>query len=374
MKNYRFYFIILFLPSLLIGCVETNILDRVGLVTLVGYDVGKEERMATTSAVREVNPEFQSNVEVVTTENSTSKGNRVKTNRKLSKKVVVGQMRVVLFGEELAKDDIHRYIDAHLENPTVSNSLYMAVAEGEVAPLLEYEYQNIDDIGQHIFRLLEQNIEQENMISSTLHEVGRDLYSEGEDIFMPIIKKEEELVELSGIAIFKNGKMVSSIRPEDTFYVKLIGGNYKSGTFETILTKEEIPDDLMKNKPDEIPIAFDALTSEKELKLINKNTPEFDLNITIKTRLTEIYPDVNIGDPKTVKKLEEAISKNLSREISRVIAYCQSVESDIFAFGDKYRSSVRNSKLTKEKWHELYKNMKVNVKVDLTILRSGVFE
>ncbi|MFZ0578968.1 MAG: Ger(x)C family spore germination protein, partial [Psychrobacillus psychrotolerans] len=106
--------------------METNILDRVGLVTLVGYDVGKEERMATTSAVREVNPEFQSNVEVVTTENSTSKGNRVKTNRKLSKKVVVGQMRVVLFGEELAKDDIHRYIDAHLENPTVSNSLYMA--------------------------------------------------------------------------------------------------------------------------------------------------------------------------------------------------------------------------------------------------------
>ena len=244
MKNYRLYFILLFLPILLIGCVETNILDRVGLVTLVGYDVGKEERMATTSAVREVNPEFQSNVEVVTTENSTSKGNRVKTNRKLSKKVVVGQMRVVLFGEELAKDDIHRYIDAHLENPTVSNSLYMAVAEGEVAPLLEYEYQNIDDIGQHIFRLLEQNIDQENMISSTLHEVGRDLYSEGEDIFMPIIKKEEELVELSGIAIFKNGKMVSSLRPEDTFYVKLIGGNYKSGTFETILTKEEIPDDL----------------------------------------------------------------------------------------------------------------------------------
>lgn len=374
MKNYRFYFIILFLPSLLIGCVETNILDRVGLVTLVGYDVGKEERMATTSAVREVNPEFQSNVEVVTTENSTSKGNRVKTNRKLSKKVVVGQMRVVLFGEELAKDGIRRYIDAHLENPTVSNSLYMAVTESEVAPLLEYEYQNIEDIGQHIYRLLEQNIEQENMISSTLHEVGRDLYSEGEDIFMPIIKKEEELVELSGIAIFKNDKMVSSIRPEDTFYVKLIGGNYKSGTFETILTKEEIPDDLMKNKPDEIPIAFDALTSEKELKLINKNTPEFDLNITIKTRLTEIYPDVNIGDPKTVKKLEDAISKNLSSEISRVIAYCQSLESDIFSFGDKYRSSVRNSKLTKEKWHELYKNMKVNVKVDLTILRSGVFE
>ena len=359
---------------MLVGCVETNILDRIGLVTLVGYDVGTEEKMATTSAIREVNPEFQSNVEVITTENETSKGNRMKTNRKLSKKVVVGQMRVILFGEELAKDDIHHYIDAHLENESVSNSVYLAVVEGEMTELLEYEYKNIDDIGQHIYRLLEQNIKQENMISATLHETGHDLYTAGEDIFMPIIKKEEELIELSGIALFKDSKMVSKIPPEDTFYVKLIGDRFKSGTFETILQKEDIPNNLMKNTPNEIPLAFDAINSKRELKLVNRNTPEFDLKLKIKSRITEIYPDVNLGDPKTVAKLQKAISKNLSREISRVIAYSQSVDSDIFAFGEKYRSSVRDSNLTKEKWHELYKNMKVNVEVDFVILRSGVFE
>lgn len=374
MKNFRFYFIILFLPSILVGCAETNILDRVGIVTLVGYDVGTEGEMSTTSAIREVNPEFQSNVEVVTTENDTSKGNRMKTNRKLSKKVVVGQMRVVLFSEELAKDDIHRYIDSLLENATISNSLYLAVAEGEMAPLLEYDYKNIDDIGEHIFRLLEQNIAQESMISSTLHETGRDFYTAGEDIYMPIIKKEEELVDLSGIALFNGGKMVSKIQPKDTFYVKLIRDKFESGTFETILQKEDIPNGLMDKTPNQISIAFDAIKSERDLKLVNSTTPEFDLKLKIKSRLTEIYPDVNLGDPKVVAKLEKAISKNLSNEISRVIAYCQSNDSDIFGFGEKYRSSVRGSKLTKEKWHELYKNMKVNVEVDFVILRSGVFE
>ena len=39
-------------------------------------------------------------------------------------------MRVVLFSEELAKNDIHHYIDLHLENPSVSNGIYMAVVEG----------------------------------------------------------------------------------------------------------------------------------------------------------------------------------------------------------------------------------------------------
>lgn len=374
MKNLRFYLILLFLPIILAGCVEKNILDRVGLAILVGYDLGTEERMATTAAIREVNPEFQSNVEIITTENETSKGNRIETNRKLSKKVVVGQMRVVLFGEELAKDDIHHYIDSLLENPAVSKGMYLAIVEGETAPLLKYKYENIDDIGQHIFRLLEQNIEQEIMISSTLHEIAHDLYMVGEDIYMPIIKKEEDLVELSGIAIFKGDKMVSKLPVEDTFYVKLVAEDFKSGSLEVVLQKEDIPNDLTKNTPDQIPIAFDAIRSDKKLKLVNATTPEFDLNITLKARLTEIYPDVDIGDPKVVEKLEKAISKNITREISRVIAYSQSFESDIFAFGEKYRSTVRDSKLTKEKWHELYKNMKVNVKVDFTILRNGVFE
>lgn len=374
MKKFSFYFILLFLSSILAGCAETNILDRVGLTTLVGYDVGTEEKMSTTAVIREVNPEFQSNVEILTTENETSKGNRMKTNRKLSKKIAVGQMRVVLYGEELAKDDLKYYIDIHLQNASVSNGVYMAVVEGETTPLLKYEYKNIEDIGQHIFRLIEQNIEQENMISPTLHEIAHDYYMIGKDIAMPILKREEDLVEMSGVALFKGGKMVSTLPVKDSFYVKLVRDSFKSGLFETNLRKEEIPSGLLKNMPNEMPIAFDTIRSKRELKLVDASTTEFDLHLKLKARILEIYPDVNLGDPKIVAKLEKAINKNLSKEISRVISHTQQVESDIFGFGEKYRSSVRNSNLTKDKWHKMYKDIKVNVKVDFVILRDGVFE
>ena len=374
MRKFNVYFILLFLVGILTGCAETNILDRVGLATLVGYDVGTEEKMSTTAVIREVNPEFQSNVEVVTTENETSKGNRMKTNRKLSKKITVGQMRVILFGEELAKDNLHYYIDTHLENASVSNSLYMAVVEGEIAPFLEYEYKNIDDIGQHIFRLIEQNIEQEYMISPTLHEVAHDYYAVGKDFAMPIIKRDEELVEMSGIALFKGGKMVSTLPAKDSFYVQVVRDSFKAGIFETILKEEDFSTGKLKSQPEQIPVAFDAIRSKRELKLVNASTPEFDLHLQLKARLLEIYPDFNLGDPKIVAELEKAISKNLSNEISRVIAHTQEVDSDIFGFGEKYRSSVRNSNLTKDKWRKKYKDMKVNVDIDFVILRSGIFE
>lgn len=374
MKKIRFYFILLFLVVILAGCAETNILDRVGLTTLVGYDVGTEERMATTAVIREVNPEFQSNVEVITTENETSKGNRMKANRKLSKKITVGQMRVVLFGEELANKDLQFYIDSLLENASVSNSLYMAVVEGETSPLLQHEYKNIDDIGQHIYRLIEQNIKQEYMISSTLHEIAHDFYMVGKDFSMPIISRDGEFIELTGLALFSNGKMVSKLSAKDSFYVKLVRDNFNSGIFETIIKKADIPPNLLKNGASEMPVAFDAIRSKRKLVLVDPKTPEFELQLKIKARLLEIYPDVNLGDPKVIEELEDAISKNLAKELSRVIAHSQNVQSDIFGFGEKYRSSVRHAELTKEKWHEMYKNMKVNVNIEFEILRDGVFE
>ncbi|MBD7942549.1 Ger(x)C family spore germination protein [Psychrobacillus sp. Sa2BUA9] len=375
MKKLSFYLITLFLCIILAGCAETNILDRIGLTTLVGYDIGsEEENIKTTAVIREVSPEFQSNVEVVTAEEATSKGARVKTNRKLSKKIMVGQMRVILFSEEIAKDDIHYFIDAHLENASVSNGVYMAVVEGPMSSLLEYKYENIEDIGQHIYRLLEQNIESEYMISSTLHVVARDYYSAGRNIVMPIIKRDEEFVEISGIAFFKDGNMSGRLSAEDSFFVKIIRDNYKHGNFQTKLKEEDISPSLMKNSFDEIPLAFDTVKTDRKLKLVNSTTPEFDLNITIKGRLLELRSDIDVGNPKIVEELEKGISKNLKKEISRVISIGQKYESDVFGFGESYRSSVRNSKLTPEKWHELFKTMKVNVKVDFKLVRNGVFE
>ncbi|XRD26871.1 Ger(x)C family spore germination protein [Lysinibacillus fusiformis] len=374
MNKLRCSFIVFLSLIFLYGCAQTNVLDKVGLTTLVGYDVGAESKIAATAVIREVNPEFQSKVEVLTTENETSKGNRMEANRKLSKKIMVGQMRVILFGEELAKEDLRYYIDTSLENASVSNGIYMVVVEGKAAPFLNYEYKNIEDIGQHVFRLIEQNVKQEYMISATLHQIAHDYYSIGRDLAMPTIKRDGEFVELSGVALFKGGKMVSTLPAKDSFYVKIVRDTFKVGLYETILEKEDIPPKLLHKPANKITVAFDAIHSNREMKLIDAKNPEFDLNIKIKSRVLEVFPDINQGDRESVAALEKAIEKKLTKEIARVIAHSQEVESDIFGFGEKYRSVVRHSNLTKDKWHEMYKDMKVNVKVDFVVLRDGVFE
>ena len=105
MRKLKFQILIPLLLISLVGCAEQKLLERVGLAILVGYDLGNEGDLSTTAVIRQVNPDFESNIEIISAENQTSKGTRTKINRKSSKKIVAGQLRVALYGSELAKKD-----------------------------------------------------------------------------------------------------------------------------------------------------------------------------------------------------------------------------------------------------------------------------
>ncbi|MFS0817054.1 Ger(x)C family spore germination protein [Lysinibacillus sp. 1P01SD] len=369
----RFYLMLFLSLIFLIGCVRTNILDKVGVTSLIGYDIGQEEKIAVTGVIREINPDFKSKVQVFTTENNTLLGNKIKTNRELSEQVSFGQTRVITFGEDLAREGLDYFIHSNLENPNINNNLYMAVIEGKAADLLENEYKDIEDIGQHIFRLIEQNNKQKFTTTTTLHIIADDYYSNGKEMSMPILKRDGDLVEFSAIGIFKGGKMVSTLPAKDNFFVNVIRENFNMGVYETVLQG----DGNLNNRNsslNEMRLTFDTIKSKREIKLVDASKPEFDLNISMKSRVLEVSPDINFWQRESVAALEKDIEKKLKNEISRVIGHTQEVESDIFGFGEKYRSTVRHSKLTKEKWQKKYKIMKVNVNIDFTILRNGVFE
>lgn len=374
MEKLKLSILILLVFVSLGGCAEPKLLEKIGLTTLVGYDFINGDNLSTTAVIRSVDPDFESNVEIISSENHSSKGTRTETNRKTSKKVMSGQMRVVLFGEELAKNNIAQFINTFSKDSSISGSVYIAVAEGETKPLLTYQYENIKDIGQHVFKLLEQNIEGEQLVSPTLHEVAHDYYSVGKDLAIPIIKRDEELIAISGLALFNKGKMVGRLPAEDGFYVKITRDVYNAAMFETIINSDDLPSSKSKNTSDGIAVVLDTIQSKKDLILVNETTPEFDLNIEVSARLLETSADLGLGEPKNIVELEKAINKRMSSELSRVISYSQEVGSDVFGFGEHYRSSVRQSKLTHEKWHEIYKEAKINVNFDVKILRVGVFE
>ena len=372
MKKVKLLVVLLLCCMLVMGCAESRILERVGLVTLLGYDKEEEDKVTTTAVIRQINPEFESKVEVQSDTDKTSKGTRIKTDMKTAKKIATGQLRVVLFGEELAKNGLGQSIHTLMMNNEVSTSVYLAVVKGTSKSLLEYQYKDVSDVGQHIYNLIDHNVKQQQTISSTTHEVVRDLYSEVRNYAMPILAKKGEVIQIDGIAFFSNEKMVGELPADDFFYIMMMQDNFKDGTLDLSLDGDSIDPSKFKDK--QLQIAVDSIKTTRGMKVVNPEKNEFDLTIKMMCRILEIENTISTSDAKMLDKIEKAMNEKIKEEMTRVLEYSQEVNSDIFGFGEHYKSQVRNVDLTTKKWSELYRDMKVNIKVDVEIIRNGVFE
>ncbi|MFL0582203.1 Ger(x)C family spore germination protein [Solibacillus silvestris] len=357
----------------LVGCAEQKILERISLTTLVGFDLADEDKLAATAVIRQINPDLESKIELQSATALTSRGARSKIDLKTSKTIGSGQLRVVLYGEELAKVGLNENIHILKMNSEISNATYIASVEGDLNELLEYKYENISDLGQHIYQLIKYNVDKQYIISSTLHEINRDKLSFIDSYSMPILEREENNIKISGIAFFNEGKIVGKLPAEEAIYILMVKGKTHNGTLEMeipITTLEESPPDSSEG----LPIAIDSINSKRKIKLVDSAVPEFNLTIKIECRLLEVDSDVSMDNPSIIHKLEKEINKKIESEINQIIDYSHEINTDIFQFGEYYKAQNRNADIDKKKWDEMFSEMKVNVTVNTTIIRDGVFQ
>jgi spore germination protein len=372
MKNFIPAFVCLFLVVTLSGCAEVKILEKIGIITTVGYDIDEADKLSTTMVLLQSDPDAPKNSSIVTSDAITSKGSRIKANLKTPKKLQSGQLRVALFSDELAKNGLNTIIDTLVRDPSISDLTYLAIVQGSAEELLRNENEQYIDMGRYVYEEIDQNIKNELIPSATLQEVLHDYYSVGVDPIIPTIKLDNQQIMITGMAIMQNDKKVGTISSDKSFYIKLVKGRYEAGSLELIIENDDSKE--IENDTKKLAVVLDTIKSKSDVELKKKGELEFEMNLKIDSRLLEVNQNIDLKKTKNIKMIEKEVKKKMTKEIEALIAYCQSKNSDAFGFGEVYRSSIKDSKLTREKWHDLYKDIKVNVKVDFNILRTGVVE
>lgn len=362
------------LVVLLSACADPKTLERMGLITTVGYDVTEDGEILATIVLLHIDPEAPQNTAILSAKAATSKGARNKADLKSPKKLQSGQLRVALFSEEVVKLGLINLADTLARDPSISDLTYLAVVEGSANKLLNQKNDKFADISQLVYKELDQNIKGETIPSSTLQETMHDYYSDGVDPILPTLKAENGEIEITGMALINKDRMVGKINPTEAFYLKLINDRYEAGSVELIISKDgfNIIHDVEDVK--KLALVMDTIVSKSDMKLISKENLQFELKLELKTRLLEINQTLDIKDPKNLKLLEKKLSDKVRKDVEALIAKTQEVGSDPFGFGEVYRKSVRKSKLTSEKWHEMYPQSKVDVDIQFEILRTGVVE
>ena len=349
-----FIILLLFISSILTGCVRTKILDDLHLDSAIGYDYVDKDLIEATVVVPIYNPDKSISSETFTETSSLSKEILVKIDTKSPKTIETGKLELLLFSSELASEGIFELVDNFQRDPNVTTNLSLVVVDGEVKELLTTPFKN-EDTGMYISEIIEQNTNVGLLPKKNLHQFMFDYYSAGKDPYLPLLKLENDQVEVSGIALFDKDKLVGQIDFSELFVFTVLAETSKNGSYKVR------NDTFVRNLG----------SKRKFLVSNNKTNPEITINVKIDGIIRQDSGE-KIQQEKLYEEIEKQMEQDIKEQAEILIKKFQELKVDPLGLGEQVRSRTRN--WDEKKWEDMYPTIHVKVKLDVKITESGVVE
>lgn len=196
-----------------------------------------------------------------------------------------------------------------------------------------------------------------------------ELNTKGLSAIVPAIKLKEldgKIVpQIMGTAIIKNHKLVGFLDGEETKTLIFIRNEVKNG-----LLVEEV-----KTAASTTFVSLEIFKNKTKVKpVVDGKNIKFDLDIKTTVAIDEISSTENFIDEEGQKQLEQITQNTLKQRIEALIKKMQSeYESDILGFGAKlHEVNAQAWNNVKNNWDEVFKDLKVNVKIKVHIKNSSM--
>ncbi|MDF2791444.1 MAG: hypothetical protein K0S80_4546 [Neobacillus sp.] len=327
---------ILFLTT---SCVSQEQLEKLSIITAVGYDKNESDKIKGTTVIGQFHPSQKDVTEVTTSTALTSKMIRQKMNLETRNKMVSGQLRVVIFGSELAESgNLINIVDTMSRDPVIGTMVYLGFSETTAEDVLRIKPKQ-GNVGNFLYELFQQNINGELLLSCTLHEFLQNYYDPGRDPVIPYLTIENNKIKAKGTALISGDHFAGRLSENEGFYVKLLREKFKAGSIELKIPVDELPESIFMDKPksDSVYINIDEIVSDSKIKVKDKMFPSFQIEIKLDIRLQEITEDI-VLDPKSIATLEKQINKVMTKETEEVIKKLSELKSDPVGFGAIYNA------------------------------------
>ncbi|MFE8702448.1 Ger(x)C family spore germination protein [Cytobacillus sp. FJAT-54145] len=369
--------------ALLSGCTQTRILEEINIITAVGYDPDEDSNMLrTTSVIENMEPGKEGTSRVRNSKGHTSKGAKNSLSLNASRLSASGQVRLALYGRQLAEEKgIVSIADTLSRDPSIGSLVYMVVAENEARDIMSHNYKDIPNIGEYLYRLIEHNIEQHSIPSCTIHEFLKYYYSDGRDPILPIISRKNNEVGISKMALFNGDKLVGDIDTKYLFNIQLLLNNASRQQREMKISIENIPFEkkALEEKEDiknNFHILFDVIDIHTVILLTNqsKTEPEFKIHTNMTISLSEIDERINLSGENIKKQISTEINNNIKEETLELLSVLKDRQADVIGFGEIYNRKNKITNSTSEEWRKKFSRAQFNIEVNTKITRTGARE
>ncbi|OLO36374.1 hypothetical protein BTR23_15630 [Alkalihalophilus pseudofirmus] len=287
--------------------------------------------------------------------------------QQLSLRIFLGHLRVIIVSEDVAKEGVRDLNDFLRRSPEVRRAAWMVISQGEAIKHMEAapELERVPTL--YLVTAIEEAVKLGKFPEDFLGVFWSKLSSLGQEAYLPYITiKDKGNIEISGLAYFKDDRMVGVTTP---FQI----GNYMAimqinpGGYSALVP---IPE---KNAT----VIFKADERKSKIKINFKNDiPQVTIKVHIEGELREKTNQQFDLNSEALTKMEQEIEEKAKRSFIELIKKTQEQQSDIFGFGEHIRAKHprywKQQIKTKERWQEMYKELPVEVDLIIDMRRIGM--
>jgi spore germination protein KC len=304
-----------------------------------------------------------------------------KTSQKVPRELFFSQMQLLVIGEAAAKDGIEKLFDFFDRGHEIRLTTKVLVTRGAKAKQMMgilAPVEKIPAIGMVGKVEATEKLWSEN-VNNKIDDIIKALVIEGKE---PIISgviingnfkegnknanleqtEPSAIVEIKGIALFKNGKLRRWMDGDKARGILLVLNKMKG----TIIVLDR------NNGKKRVDIEIIRSKTNVSAK-VKDDRPIIQIDIRQEGHLGEVTYPVDLTKREEISKLEKEWEKEIEKEVIQAVNIAQREKCDIFGFGGAVKQTNPKAweKMRKD-WSKIFAETKVDVKVDAYIRRTGM--
>lgn len=374
---------------LLAGCWNHRELTDIGIIAAVGIDYGQDKRYNLTFQF--VNPKNiagnqQSSglsgpaITIYESEGDNLLEAARAASQHVSRQLYFAHTDVLMIGEEVARDGLTDILDIFIRNPDFRSTATIVIAKDSTAEQILKTLTPLDQIpANKIDKTLQFSESRwgEN-IHLTVGELVPTIYSKSKQAVVSgfVLKGDKEKgkqdaniqssrplapLNADGIGIFKGDKLITWAEGKTARGINWILNNIQS----TVMAVD------WKDKKDAFGITIN-LSKSKVSANVKNNKPHITVHIDAEGGITEADTFLDLSKAEELIKVQNALRKEIKREIENSIQFAQKHKADVFGFGEKISHVDEDYwKKVADVWNEeIFPNLEVKVEVNAFIRRT----
>ncbi|MDN4593149.1 Ger(x)C family spore germination protein [Polycladomyces subterraneus] len=366
-RNTLVFLIVLLM--ILPGCWDMEFIKDDRLIYSTAFDYLPDGKLMFTVTIRDSMETGGGAQQLNTVMKSVARTTR--ESRDLIQSMVKGKLsaykiRIHVLGESVAKKNIYPFLDVLYRDPKSALNARICVAEGKAGEILQLNNVGPYFIGETMDEMIAGEEQMTVVPKENLSSIAPVMFDHGQDFTLPMIKKAEKNVQVTGAALFHGHHMTGKLNRQESTLMLLMAGRKEK------LARLTIPVDQKQNPQQSNYITFEVHKVEPKMKVTVKSKNLIDVDFPMKLTVSAVeYPLGELSQKAVRQKLNKQLSTIFTASSQQVIQKLQQANCDVFGVG-RQLIAFHHDVWKRLHWETDYRKVRFHPRVQVEIDESGI--